>query len=75
MFYNQSIKLVDFEPKFIYFSDKKNNHYKEILRNYALLVTSIWLRLGYKDVFYNSGDSIDEAKIRVKCLGRGLKRG
>ena len=66
--YNNTIKVVDFEPDYVHFTKNKNWYYKRILSNYNLLINYIWHNYKFNNVFYRPGESFDDAKDLVKSL-------
>ena len=68
--YNNSIKVIDFEPDYVILDAKRNKYLKRILQNYADLICYVWSRYGYKHMILNPGDDFDETKEKVKCLIR-----
>lgn len=66
--YNNTVKIIDFEPDYVYFTKHKQKYYKLLLSNYTVLIDYIWRRYKYNDVIYNSGESFDDARCKVKAL-------
>ncbi len=65
---------MDFEPDLVHFTKNKNKYYSLLLCNYAELIRFMCRRLKFKNVYYNSGEDFDDAKDRVKCLYKDLKK-
>lgn len=72
--YNNTIKVVDFEPSYVHFKKNKNNYLSLLLSNYNLLVNYIWKHYGFRDMPYNPGNNFREAECMVKSLYK-IKRG
>ena len=70
--YNNLIKIIDFEPKYVFISNKKDKYYNLILSNYNLLIDYILRHYGFNNSYYHPGDNFDDAKAKVKSLYRGL---
>ena len=66
--YNNTTKVIDFEPGYVIFTKKKDKYYEILLHNYAVLVDYIWHKYGFKEVYYNPGKSFNEERIKVKSL-------
>ena len=75
LFYNNEVKLIDFEPGYVFVTTKKYKHYQDILRNYGFLISAVLRKFGYRDFYYTPGDSFSEAEDRVLSLKKQLKRG
>lgn len=73
LIYNNSVKVVDFEPGHVYFTDKEW-HLRLILYNYALLVDKIRRKYGFKDIFFRSGMDFYNTEYYVKDLKKKLER-
>ena len=67
--YNNSVKVVDFEPDYVHFTKNKNRYLKLLLSNYNLLVNYILRHYKFYDLpYYSPGDNFYEAEVRVKHL-------
>ena len=67
--YNNSVKVVDFEPDYVHFTKNKNRYLKLLLSNYNLLVNYILRHYKFYDLpYYSPGESFYEAENRVKYL-------
>lgn len=71
--YNNSVKVIDFEPGHIYFRDKEWN-LRLILTNYAMLVEKIRRMYQFKDVFFHSGVDFYNTEMNVRALRKRLER-
>ena len=74
LLYNNDVKLIDFEPNYIYLKQKTGFYYNRILHNYSIMVHTICRRLEFKDVMYQSGESFMDAENSVKYLRKCLER-
>ena len=54
--YNNSVKVIDFEPGFVYFRDCGSWNYYQMLISYATLVETVLCKFGFKNVLFNSGE-------------------
>lgn len=66
--YNNTVKIVDFEPDYVHFTKHKQKYYELLLSNYTILVDYIWRCYRFKDVVYNPGENFDDARAKVKAL-------
>ena len=74
LIWNNDVKVIDFEPGYVYFSDKLKWHYESILRNYSLLVGELCRRFGYKNILFPRQESFMETEYMVKSLRKRLER-
>ena len=72
--YNNVVKVIDFEPEHVFFSDRSKWYFTRILKNYELLVDSVRKRFGFKPVLFNSGDDFHDTERNVKDLRKRLER-
>ena len=73
LFYNNGIKVIDFDYGYVLF-DKKDKYFDRIIRNYDMLVETICRRFGFKDILFNRDDTFMETEHHVKSLKRELRR-
>ena len=73
LIYNNTIKVVDFEPGHVYFNQKQW-HLSLILSNYALLVEKIRRRYGFKEIFFHPGVDFYNTEMNVMALKKKLER-
>lgn len=66
--YNNSIKIVDFEPGRVYFKEKKKRYLSMLLSYYNILVNYIWRHFGFQDMPYSPGETFIDAEYKVKAL-------
>ena len=71
---DNDIKVIDFDPGFVFFKDKDHDHYERILMNYATLVETICRRLNFKPILFNPECTFMETERKVKKLKRELER-
>ncbi len=71
--HNNEVKIIDFDPGFVFFKDKDFKHYDRILLNYADLVELVLRRYGFKNILFNREDTFAETAGRVKSLRKELK--
>lgn len=74
VFKDNDVKVIDFDPGFVYFKDKDNDHYERILMNYATLVETICRRLKFKPILFNPECTFMETERKVKRLKKELER-
>ena len=74
LFYNNSVKVVDFEPGHVYFSDSSKCYLEIIMKRYESLVEKIRKRFGFKETFYYAGNSFYTAENNIKKLRKRLER-
>lgn len=74
LFYNNEIKVIDFEPGYVYFDSKNGKYYESIIENYASLVRSILRRLKFGEIDFQPEDSFIDAEKNVKLLKKTLER-
>ena len=72
--YDNQVKVVDFEPNYLYYKQKGGYCFERMLKNYALAVYEICRRLGFDVVGFDSGESFMDAEEHVKVLGKRLER-
>ena len=72
--YNNIIKVIDFEPDHVFFSDRNNWHLNRILKNYELLVYNVINKFNFKPVLFHSGDDFYDTELNVKILTKRLER-
>lgn len=73
LLYNNSVKVIDFEPGHVFFRDRKWN-LKLILSNYAMLVEKIRRMYKFKEIFFHSGVDFYNTEMNVKALRKRLER-
>lgn len=64
--YNNSIKIVDFDPRFVHFTKFKKSYYELLLFHYTVLVDAIWRKFGFKDIRHHTGLDFEDQKCLVK---------
>ena len=72
--YNNTVKIIDFEPGRVYFKENKKKYLSLILSNYNILVNYIWRHYGFSDMPYSPGESFIDAEYRVKALYKEKRR-
>ncbi len=74
LLYNNEIKIIDFDPRYMLFNSKKDENLRIMLSNYVVFVRSFLRKLGYKDVLLNYGEDFYETEKRVLGLQKRLER-
>ena len=74
LLYNNEVKIIDFEPNYLYLKKKNSNTHDRMLLNYALTVCEICRRLKFENVFFNSGESFIETEERIRGFCKRLER-
>ncbi len=72
LFYQNEIKLVDFEFKYVKFDKKTPKSYNEIINRYCQMINSFSSRLLLKNYFVLPGHTFDETRDRVKKIEKGI---
>ncbi len=72
--YNNDVKIIDFDPRYVHFTKHKKGYYEFLLMNHTLLVDTIWRHFGFKDIYYHSGNTFTEQEGLIKAL-KYKKRG
>ena len=73
LLYNNSVKVIDFEPGYVYFQ-KKDKYYYRMAKNYAMLVERICHRFGFKEISLKPEGTFLETETKVKALRKELER-
>ena len=73
LLYNNSVKVIDFEPGYVYFQ-KKDKYYNRMAKNYAMLVERICHRFGFKEISVKPEGTFLETETKVKALRKELER-
>lgn len=74
VFKDNDVKVIDFDPGFVFFKDKDHDYYEKILDHYATLVETICRRLKFKPISFDSGFTFMETERKVKKLKKELER-
>ena len=72
--YNNTVKVIDFEPEYVHFTKYKKKYYDVLLSNYNILVNYIWRHYGFKNMLYNPGETFTDASNKVKRLYNEKRR-
>ena len=72
--HNNSVKVVDFEPCYVHFTKNKDRYYQNILTNYGVFVSYLCHCYKLRNVYYNPGETFEDAKAKVKSLRRDMMR-
>ena len=72
--YNNEIKVIDFEPGHIHFSDKYKKYMTQALSKYASLVDIICWKYRFKKVNFKSGEDFYSTEQNVLALRKRLER-
>ena len=73
LIYNNTVKVIDFEPSFVYFKNRYK-HYDRIIKNYTMLVERICRRFGFEEVLLYPAQTFIDTELRVKSLKKELER-
>ena len=71
--YNNEVKVIDFDPGFVFFKDQNCLHYDRILKNYANLVDLVLRQYGFKNILFNEEETFVDTERRVKSLRKEMK--
>lgn len=74
LIYNNGVKVVDFEPGYVFVTNNKGWNYERMLSNYGLLVDRICKRFGFKNIPFHAGEDFSDTELRVKSLRKRLER-
>lgn len=73
MIYNNSVKVIDFDPDCIYFNNPKLSQ-EQVLFYYDLFVAELLRRCGYEDIYFGRKIDFYDADISVRKLRKSLER-
>ena len=74
LLYQNKIKVIDFEPNYVFFGDRNDKYYRILLRNYIIFIETTCKRLGFEDILLNPGETFMETENKVKVLRKKLER-
>ena len=74
LIYKNDVKVIDFEPGYVYYSDKNHTKYERMIINYAKLIERICRRLGFKEVLLRPSDTFMGMENNIKTLSKRLER-
>lgn len=72
--YNNTVKIVDFEPGYVFFSDHFGIRLKKMLQSYGRMVNELRKRCGFKSIVFEPGESLYETEKRVSEYRKVLTR-
>ena len=72
--YNNEIKVIDFEPQFVFFSDYTGKHLNKILSKYTELVNAVFRRYNLEDLGLLQQDSFYETEKKILELRKRIER-
>ena len=73
LFYNNEIKVIDFEYNYIHFTSNKLKYYDTLINSYASLVRTVLRRQDFGEVHFQSGEDFYETERKVKSLRKTLE--
>lgn len=74
MLYHNLLKIIDFDFRYVHFSDKLKGNYKVIIQNYLLLVNELLRKFNFEQRIRLEDMDISETKFYVKSLENKLRR-
>ena len=74
LIYENSIKVIDFEPGYVHFSDNSGKYFNRIINNYKMLVETICRKLKLENYSVNKANTFMEMEKNVKSLEKRLER-
>ena len=74
VFKDNEIKVIDFDPGYVFFDEKDKKHFTLMLNNYLTLVEKVCRKLGFKDILLNNCETFMETENKVKSLKKQLER-
>lgn len=74
LLYNNQVKLVDFEPGYVFFTNKKEKYYDKIINGYLYLINLIFRKFKLDNFEIYKGDSFDKVKEDIMKLEKKIKR-
>lgn len=72
--YNNMVKIVDFEPGYVFFFDRFGLHLKKMLQSYGRMVNELRKRCGFKPNLFAPGETLYETEKRVSEYRKVLTR-
>lgn len=72
--FNNEIKVIDFEPQFVFFSDDNGKHLKDTLKKFTDLVNALFRRYNFKDFALLQQDSFSETEKKILALRKSIER-
>ena len=69
-----TIKVIDFEPEYVFFSDIYGKHLKYMLRKYESLVNAVGPRCGFVKIGFKAGEDFYTTEKKVMELRKKLER-
>ena len=73
LLYKNEVKLIDYEPGYIKFTDNPNHYYKRIMEGYSNLINYINYKLNIKNVLFYSDDNFNKTKDNIKRLEKDIR--
>lgn len=72
--YNNEIKVIDFEPEFVFFSDNSGKHLNKSLKKYTELVNAIFKRYGLNNLVFTQQEDYYKTEEKVLELRKRIER-
>lgn len=72
--YKNTIKVIDFEPEFVFFSDNSGKHLAKMLKKYSDLVNAVFKRYGFNNLGLFPQDDFYKTEKKVLELRKKIER-
>ena len=72
--YNNIMKVIDFEPNYVFFDKNYDKHMQSTLRRFGEMVNYILLRFGFKNVVFYVGRDFSNTEKNILELRKRLER-
>ena len=74
LLYKNDIKIIDFEPGYVFFDRKNNRDLREVLKKFQDLVNKVLEKYGFTGVIFKSGDDFYSTEQNLHILRKRLER-
>ncbi len=74
LFYKNIVKVIDFEPGYVFFTDQNEYHLNIILKEYELLVNQLIRAFELKRILFHSGNEFYSTEQNIKLIRKRLER-
>ena len=71
--YNNEVKVIDFDPGFVFFKDWNFRHYDKMLNKYTNLVNLVLRQYGFKDIVFKEEETFSDTERKVMLLKKEMK--
>ena len=74
MLYKSDLKVIDFEPGFVFIDRKNNRDLRKVLKKFQDLVNKVLEKYGFTGVIFKSGDDFYSTEQNLHVLRKRLER-